>query len=198
MVSSVVSIPTSQALHPGAGSQLNDARSGGDAAATGQDKTGRQANSDNATTTTTTTTICLTIYIFRGEPDTWNNRHVLAYFTSPDLRGFHETVHTQREDTGPGAPWFVDRLHREMHWYAERNYLDHVNAGAVLVPPGREMLPVERLAAVEVGERPGDWNCQHFLCEGLQRLVDEGLQAQEWCDAVCDELMDKILDAAVG
>lgn len=142
-------------------------------------------------------TICMTVFIFRAEPDLYSTRHVLMYFTSPDLPDFHETVHSQRMDA-KSPDWFVDRQHSKADWVTERNYANHVNAGAVLVAPGQEMVPVEVVAAIPTKQRDGEWNCQHFLYEGLQALVDGGFQTQEWYDAIEDEMMDKIFDGTVG
>jgi hypothetical protein len=139
----------------------------------------------------------MTIFIFRASPDLYSTRHVLMYFTSPDLPHFHETVHTQRMDE-QAADWFVDRLRDKADWATERNYANHVNAGAVLVPRGQELLPVGIVAAIPTKGRDGEWNCQHFLYEGLQAIVDRGLQTQGWYDAIEDEMMDKIFDGTVG
>uniref|UniRef100_A0A0D2Y9X2 Uncharacterized protein n=1 Tax=Fusarium oxysporum (strain Fo5176) TaxID=660025 RepID=A0A0D2Y9X2_FUSOF len=60
-------------------------------------------------------TICMTIYIFKGNPiDAWYKRHVLMYFTSPENKNFHETVHAQRDDEQ--QPWKVDRIHKKVIW----------------------------------------------------------------------------------
>jgi hypothetical protein len=150
----------------------------------------------NNTTNSSFTTIFLTVYIFRGEPiDTYNNRHALLYLTSPDLPTYHETVHTQRDQTTD--LWVVGRLHVPMAWFETRAYVAHVNAGSLRVPAGREMAPADTVAAVPAGARPPDWNCQNFLYEGFQALVDQGLQTQEWWDEVVSEMMDKLLDSTV-
>lgn len=44
------------------------------------------------------TTVCMTIFIFRGQPDCYQNRRVLLYFTSPENPDFYETVYAQRVD----------------------------------------------------------------------------------------------------
>ena len=67
-------------------------------------KTGKPDNAgdnagDDADTTESYVTIAITIYIFRGNPDQYYNRHVLLYFTSPDLTNFQETVHAQLENS---------------------------------------------------------------------------------------------------
>ncbi|KAK4103153.1 HET-domain-containing protein [Parathielavia hyrcaniae] len=139
----------------------------------------------------TSSTIHMTIYIFRGQPwDAWNYRHVLLYFTSPDVPDFYETVHTQRpeeeeveDESGAVArapetvDWTHDQVHGKYHWFEERAYLNHVHAGSVVVPRGQEMAPVNVVAAVPVRNRPFDWNCQHFVCEGLQEFVEWDLFA---------------------
>lgn len=143
-------------------------------------------------------TVCMTIFIFRGQPDAYYNRHVLLYFSSPDDPSLHETVHTQRQDEG--APWNVYRLHGKTDWSEPPNYHAHVNAGAVLLRGDDLMAPVSVVAATPVEGRheDGGWNCQNFLLEGLQRLVRAGMQSQEWYDAVEEELLDKVIEDAVG
>jgi hypothetical protein len=179
-----------------------------DSSGSGGSSSGRNGNNnDEASHSTMTTTgssndddlitICMTIFIFRASPDLYSTRHVLMYFTSPDLPHFHETVHTQRMDE-LAADGFVDRLRDKADWATERNYANHVNAGAVLVPRGQELLPVGIVAAIPTKGRDGEWNCQHFLYEGLQAIVDRGLQTLGWYDAIEDEMMDKIFDGTVG
>jgi hypothetical protein len=142
------------------------------------------------------TTLHLTVYIFRGEPrDTYNHRHALLYLTSPNLPNYHETVHTQRDEATD--LWVVDRLHLPVAWFETRAYVAHVSAGSLRVPVGCEMEPVEAIASVPAGARPPDWNCQNFLYEGFQVLVDRGWQTQEWWDEVVSEMMDRLLDATV-
>jgi hypothetical protein len=142
------------------------------------------------------TTLHLTVYIFRGEPrDTYNHRHALLYLTSPNLPTYHETVHTQRDEATD--LWVVDRLHLPVAWFETRAYVAHVSAGSLRVPVGCEMEPVEAIASVPAGARPPDWNCQNFLYEGFQVLVDRGWQTQEWWDEVVSEMMDRLLDATV-
>lgn len=143
-------------------------------------------------------TICMTIFIFRGDPDFYYKRHALLYFSSPDDPSMHETVHTQRQDEG--APWNVYHLHGKTDWSEPPNYQDHVNAGAVMVRRDDRMTPVNLVAATVVEGRHLDagWNCQNFVLEGLQALVRRGLQSQEWYDAVEGELLDKLIEGAVG
>lgn len=142
--------------------------------------------------------VCLTIFIFRGQPDAYHNRHVLVYFTSPDDPTLHETVHTQRDDEK--KPWRVDRINEGIDWMMSTKYIAHVNAGAVKVPRGQERLPVDIAASISVEGREQDsgWNCQNLALEGLQAIVSNGLQTGEWYDSVEGELMDKLLDGAVG
>ncbi|KAB5554753.1 hypothetical protein GE09DRAFT_139346 [Coniochaeta sp. 2T2.1] len=153
-----------------------------------EEKKSKQADpSDNSVI------ICMTIFIFRGEPDFYYNRHVL---TSPDNPNYHETVHTQRGEDGR---WTVDRIHREVNWAMTATYIGHVNAGMVLVPGGQEMMPVNIAAAIRVAgrENNSDWNCQHFLLEGLYGMVQGGLQTEEWYIYVEDALMTSLMDGAV-
>ncbi|KAF5633196.1 hypothetical protein F25303_9228 [Fusarium sp. NRRL 25303] len=142
-------------------------------------------------------TICMTIYIFKGNPiDAWYKRHVLMYFTSPENKNFHETVHAQRDDEL--KPWRVDRIHKKVIWADSATYITHVNAGAVKIRKGHELDPVNVMAATPLTGRDADWNCQHFLLEGLQALVSHGYQTQEWYDCVEGDLMDKLLDTNVA
>lgn len=143
-------------------------------------------------------TVCLTIFIFRGQPDTYYNRHVLLYFSSPDDPALHETVHAQRQEEN--APWNVYRLHGKTDWSEPANYYAHVNAGAILVRGDALMAPVTVVSATPVAGRhkDGGWNCQNFLLEGLQGLVQHGMQTQDWYDAVEEELLDKVIEEAVG
>ena len=121
---------------------------------------------EKSTPTNGYSTICITIFIFRGMPDVYHDRHVLLYFTSPDLADFHETVHVQR--SSQEAPWGVDRLHTSVDWTMMDNYFSHVNAGSVTMPSGQEMAPVDISAAVSMAGRElnSGWNCQHFVLEG--------------------------------
>lgn len=164
----------------------------GKPSSTSEEKKGTRPGAPNSGRTT----VCLTVFIFRGQPsDTWNNRHVVLYFTSPDLPDFYETVHTQRDSKT--LKWIVGRHHGKMEWVAEPAYVDHVNAGAVLVDPGQEMVPVDIVAANSGHDRDMDWNCHNFVYEGLQELVRRGYQTQEWYDFVENEMMDKLLDGTV-
>ncbi|SCV51738.1 uncharacterized protein FFB14_12175 [Fusarium fujikuroi] len=142
-------------------------------------------------------TICMTIYIFKGNPiDAWYKRHVLMYFTSPENKNFHETVHAQRDNEL--KPWRVDRIHKKVIWADSATYITHVNAGAVKVRKGHELDPVNVMVATPLTDRDADWNCQHFLLEGLQALVSHGYQTQEWYDSVEGDLMDRLLDTNVA
>ena len=149
-------------------------------------------------TSSGSTRIYIQVYIFRGMPDYYHKRHTLLYFTSPDNSEFYETIHVQRFDEK--SNWEIDQLHsRKVDWVLSGTYRSHVNAGAVIVPNGQEMRPVDAIAAVPLN-REGDpeWNCQHFVFEGLQALVAEGLQTQEWYDVVAEEIAEKLVDGALG
>lgn len=167
--------------------------------------------------------IYLTLYVFRGDVDTWYNRHVLAYWTSPEDPALTRTVHARRDvDDGqeeqqegdpeeeelqqeqelqlqPQAPWRVEKDEASKSWALDKKYLSHVNGGIVQVPRGQEARPAEIMASVSVADREQqtDWNGQHFVLEGLQKLVDQGLQSGEWYDWVEGQLMDKLMDGAV-
>lgn len=148
-----------------------------------------------------TSRVCIQIFIFRGDPDVYYKRHTLLYFTCPDVAGFFQTVHTQRD--GDKGPWVVHRHYDETDWVLDSdNYEAHVNAGAVVMPTGQEMRPVEIVAGTPVGDTQGEeadtaWNDQHFVLAGLQRLVDAGLQTSEWYEVVEGEMMEKLLEGAV-
>jgi hypothetical protein len=166
--------------------------------------------------------IYLTLYVFRGDVDTWFNRHVLAYWTSPEDPALTRTVHARRDaDDGqeeqqegdaddddeerqeqelqPPAPWRVVTDKTSKSWALDKKYLSHVNGGIVQVPRGQEARPAEIMASVSVADREQqtDWNGQHFVLEGLQKIVDQGLQSGEWYDWVEGQLMDKLMDGAV-
>lgn len=47
-------------------------------------------------------------------------------------------------------------------------------------------------------ERDAGWNCQNFLLKGLRSLVLIVFQTQEWYDHVEGELMEALLNGAVG
>lgn len=148
--------------------------------------------------------IFLTIYVFRGDTDTWYNRHVLAYWTSPDDPTLFRTVQARRmtdpeNPENPTAPWQVETEDAEISWALDTTYLSHVNAGMVQVPEGQETLPVDIMVSVSVEDREQqtDWNGQHFVFEGLQKIVDKDLQSREWYEWVESQLMDKLMDGAV-
>lgn len=144
-----------------------------------------------------TSLIHISIYLFRGQPDAYYNRHVIAYFTSPDNPDFHETVHTQRDTEW--SPWVPKRESGKIDWVLVVNYLGHINAGTIQVSRGQEMTPVSIVASANVQGRETDsgWNCQHFLLEGLQKLVDNQYQTQAWYDDIEEDLTDMLLDEAV-
>ncbi|KAH8163353.1 hypothetical protein CIB48_g4878 [Xylaria polymorpha] len=144
------------------------------------------------------TKLYLTIFVFRGQPDVYYKRHVLAYFQSAEGPKFYETIHALRDDDE--SPWRVDRVHKKTEWAMSAKYLYHCDGGALLVPKGQEMVPVNIMAAISVKDREQDsgWNCQNFLLEGLKDLVAAGYQTQEWYSVVEDALMDRLLDGAAG
>ncbi|KAI0118368.1 hypothetical protein GGR51DRAFT_572324 [Nemania sp. FL0031] len=139
------------------------------------------------------TKLYLSIYIFAGNPDTWDSRHVLAYFQSAEDPNFHETVHARSIHSGPLQ---VAQVHVKRDWWLSSNYIHHCDGGALLVPRGEEMAPVNIMAAVSVKRREKDFNCQKFLLEGLQRIVAAGYQTEEWYIEVEGALMDLLLDGA--
>ncbi|KAK3942375.1 hypothetical protein QBC46DRAFT_380046 [Diplogelasinospora grovesii] len=190
MVSSVIS--TGQSSH-GKSSHKKGQESSGKSSGKDEKKKGKPDGTSDSYTT-----VCMTIFVFRGAPDAYYKRHVLIYFTSPDSPEFHETVHVQRENDA--SPWMVDRVHGQKDWDLTATYLSHVNAGAVLVHSGQEMVPVDIVAAtpVEGREQDSGWNCQNFVLEGLQRIMYYGFQTQEWYDSVEEELTSQLLEGAIA
>lgn len=55
------------------------------------------------------------------------------------------------------------------------------------------------MASVPVAnrEQQTDWNGHHFVLEGLQKIVEEGLQSSEWYERIEGQLINKRLDNAV-
>ncbi|KAI1749852.1 hypothetical protein F4782DRAFT_511777 [Xylaria castorea] len=143
-----------------------------------------------------TTTVYLTIFVFRGKPDTHFNRHVIIYFTSQENQDFHETILVQRPY--PNGPWGVVRMTTDKFWPEEKRYLSHVNAKIVRVRKGQESALVDIIGAIPLENREADWNCQNFVLEGLQEIVNQGYEAQEWYDYVEDELMTQLVTETVG
>ncbi|EFY94852.1 hypothetical protein X797_010645 [Metarhizium robertsii] len=143
-----------------------------------------------------TTRIHLSVFIFRGVPDVWYRRHVIMYFTSPDDPGFHKSVHVQRDNER--LPWGVTLENGQAHWELDASYLSHVDAGYITVWKGEEMWPLNTVASVQVEGREADWNCQNFVYEGLQAIVYLGLQEEAWYTWVQDEIMNQLLEGAVG
>ncbi|KAI1738079.1 hypothetical protein F4680DRAFT_427031 [Xylaria scruposa] len=142
-----------------------------------------------------TTTVYLTIFVFRGKPDTHFNRHVIIYFTSQENLDFHETILIQRPY--PNGPWEVVRMKIDKFWPEEKRYISHVNAEIVRVYKGQESALVDIIAAIPLENREADWNCQNFVLEGLQEIVNRGYEAQEWYDYVEDELMTQLVTDTV-
>lgn len=143
-------------------------------------------------------TICIQIFVFRGEPDFYYRRHVLLYFTSPNDSNFHETVHVSRDNDK--GPWLLKRIRGGGDWALLNDYAAHVNAGAVLVPRGHQMDPVNVAAATPIvaNADEAEWSGHHFALGALERLVAEGMQTRDWYEAVADELTEKLLEGAVG
>lgn len=145
------------------------------------------------------TTVAMTMFLFRGQPDTHSNRHALIYFTSPDpdLADFFETVHIQRGEAG--EPWMLGQISTKVNWQLAPTYLSHFHAGLVVVPRGQEMVPVDIVAGVPLAGREfnTDWNGHNFLLEGLQGLVRQGLMEQEWYYAVQNDFIDHVLHGSL-
>lgn len=141
--------------------------------------------------------IRISLFYFRGEPDAYSRRHVVAYFTSEDDLNFNWTVHAQRETEA--TPWIPKLEFGEVDWPLTRNYLGHVDAGAVQVVRGQEMEPFEMVASTDVTDREGqsDWNCQNFLLEGLLKLAESPFGTIGWYAKVEDDLLTALLDGAV-
>lgn len=163
-----------------------------------------------------TQTVCPTIFIFRGEPDVYYKRHVLVYVTSPDDAGLHESIHVQRESEGHA--WTLERSHDPTDWVMDPRYIGHVNVGAVVVGSRlssrdsgaggeagkegdggsvQEVIRILESVPIHDGSHEAEWNCQTFLMEGLQALVDRGYQTREWYELALGELMDRLLEGAV-
>ncbi|KAI1420850.1 hypothetical protein F5Y12DRAFT_790845 [Xylaria sp. FL1777] len=143
------------------------------------------------------TTVYLTIFGFRGEPDAYYKRHVLAYFQAPESN-FCETVHVTRHDAK--SPWEVNRVDVLVEWAMTANISFNCDGGAFLVPRGQEKVLTNIMAAVPVMGRELDsgWNCQNFVLEGLTNLVAAKYQTKEWYTEVENKLIDYLLDRAVN
>ncbi|KAM7183115.1 hypothetical protein V8F33_013786, partial [Rhypophila sp. PSN 637] len=139
----------------------------------------------------------MTLYMFRGTPDMYFNRHVLLYFTS-DNPNFHETIHVQRNDKD--SPWGIDRDNKERDWALSRTYINHLYIGSVMVKRGQEKSVVDIFESIPVAgkETQSDWNCQHFLLEGMASLMNYGYQTAEWYNYAEEQLLNILLDGTVG
>lgn len=142
-----------------------------------------------------TVRICAQLFIFKGKPNVWNERHVLTYFTSPDLPNYFHTVHAQREDAS--SDWVAAHLHGPQDWALDSTYLSHINCGAIIVLRGKEMALVNIASGISGSGRDQDWNCQNFVVEGLEEIVRQGFQTKEWLEFIMEEFMDKLLDGSV-
>jgi hypothetical protein len=89
------------------------------------------------------------------------------------------------------------REHAQQGWAMAAACIKHANAGAILVPKGQETRPVDASTAISLAGRDDEWNCQPFLLESLQAVVDRGLQTQEWFEGVTSELTDGLIDGAL-
>ncbi|KAK7715691.1 hypothetical protein SLS63_011278 [Diaporthe eres] len=138
----------------------------------------------------------ITLYIFNGNTRAYYDRHVLTYFTKKDDPSFHEIVHVERDEMGD--PYRPVRFHTPRNYLLSNDYCGHVNAGTVRVKRGQEMKVVDIAASVDVEGKELDsgWNCQHYVLEGLQKLVDHGYKQQGWYNSVENELFDSLLDGA--
>lgn len=140
----------------------------------------------------------LVLYIFRGEPDTYYKRHVLVYFTSPQDKHFHHTVHIRREYDN--QPWDLDWEDASREWFISPKCIDAVDAGRVITGQESKTAPVEIVAGTKITDRElqTDFNCQSFLLEGFKQLVIQKYQTDEWYDNVEEELIEKLLRDAIG
>ncbi|KAI1124011.1 hypothetical protein F5Y10DRAFT_285458 [Nemania abortiva] len=144
------------------------------------------------------TELYLRIYIFRGEPDCSFNRHVIAEFQSVDDPSFYQSIHVKR--LNKESPWRIEVVNGQAEWVLTKRYIGHCDGGYLWVNKGEETRPVEIMTRVEVTNRSevGGWNCQHFLFEGFQKLVDEGIGDQEWYYKLERTLVDCTFDGAIG
>ncbi|TLD22189.1 hypothetical protein PspLS_08166 [Pyricularia sp. CBS 133598] len=161
----------------------------------------------------------LVVHIFRGEPDSWNNRHVLLYLESAQNPNFHETLHVQRlaDEIGKdkddkqmrskekmrstqrdGLPWKLDRFNKQVNWTDSVTYIKHLHAGLVYVDSQYEEQVADIIASQPVPNHSvTDQNCQTWLMGAMNRLVEAGLQTQEWYDWFEEELINLLMDGSV-
>lgn len=149
----------------------------------------------------------LVVYMFHGEPDIWNNRHVLVQLESAQNPHFHQTVHVLRvvdeidndkdkgadgkkkgskqkkpkaEPTGERA-WKIDRCDRQVDWTESKFYMGHLDSGLVYVNSRHEKQVADVLASQPVPD-PGftDQGSKIWLMGAMHKLVKSGLQTQDW------------------
>ncbi|KAF7514529.1 hypothetical protein G7054_g15234 [Neopestalotiopsis clavispora] len=142
--------------------------------------------------------VAMTIFIFRGQPDVYYKRHVLIYFESPEDPNFHETLHVQREDAS--LPWAIDHSDTAREWGLSKRYINHVYVPIVAVAEGRQkdVVNAAKSVSVEGKEVDSSWNCQNFVYEALGAIAGVGYLTSEQCTEVEEELMDKLIEGAVG
>ena len=75
----------------------------------------------------------------------------------------------------------------------DSTYLSHINCGAVIVPRGEEMALVNITSGISGSGRDQDWNCQNFVVEGLEEIVNQEFQTKEWLEFIMEEFMDKVV-----
>lgn len=161
----------------------------------------------------------LVVYIFRGEPDFWSNRHVLLYMQTAENPDFHETIHVQRpvgQDNDDNVdkkrskkktvkpkksqdvPWKLDRFRRKVHWDESISYIKHLHAGTLRVMSNYEEQAADIIASEPVPNPDvTEENCQTWLMKAMKRLVAAGLQKQEWYDWFEEELIILLLEGSV-
>lgn len=138
----------------------------------------------------------ITLYTFYGNTRAYYNRHVLTYFTKKDDPSFHKVVHMELDE--PTDPYRPVRFHTPKDYLVSNDYAGHVNAGSVRVKRGQEMKVVDLAASVDVTgkELDSEWNCQNYVLEGFQKLVDHGYKPQSWYNSVINELLNSLLDGS--
>lgn len=131
-----------------------------------------------------------------GPEDHYFNRHVKAHFTSPQVPDMHETIHAQQ--VGDSGLWQVLRETRrtEADLRSSRWVKTVMDPIWVSVKRGQEMVPADIFASVSVVGREADWNCQKFLLEGSEKLVESGYKTLEWFNEFQDEFFDELMDDA--
>lgn len=136
------------------------------------------------------------IFIFRGYPyDTYNRRHVLFYLDSPDVEDFHITAHAQRPTED--KPFQYMENSEEQRYPMSIDLIHGRVVGRVQVDASEPRKLVDVIASTPVGGEP-DWNCQHFVFNGLERLSEAGAISAEQLNDTKDWMMDSLLDGAIG